>query len=422
MMMVLYEIKKVLLKPSSWIALLLLIAMTAFSCFQAVSGSIGNGLYWTDEDGTVQSGYSAAEKLRTSQKEWSGTLDQDLLERALTELKRLNTTAKESSDDTATSDTLLYSQRQKLKVIRDLLNQSFKDDYQWEYSDYFIAETLESEELSSFYANRIDQLRNWLYDENSSAYARFSEQEKQYLLSCYETLDTPFQVGYTLGWDMSYEVSMTIATWGSVIMAFLVAQLFAGEFHWKAESVYFSTTNGKKRGNAAKLAAGFLLTAGIYWIIQLVANLFVLGCLGFDGASCPVQSNSNWWNCIYNVTFLQRTLLGAADGFLCWLFLSATVMLTSALFQSVSLAVCAPCLMMLLPRFFEDSSILSSVERIVRLLPYKMFTTFANESIALYTVLGKVVTPITIQRILYPALTIILAIICYQVYKRKQVR
>lgn len=413
-MLVCYEIKKVLIKPSSWVALLLLVAMAAFSSFQAVSGSIGNGLYWTNEDGTVETGLTAAKKLRASQKEWSGTLDQELLKKALTELKRLDATAK--------SDTQLYSQRQKLKGIRDLLNQSFKENYQWEYADYFLAETLEADQLPHFYENRIDQLRNWLYDENNNAYARFSEQEKQYLLRCYETLDTPFQVGYTLGWDMSYEVSMTIATWGSVIMAFLVAQLFAGEFRWKAESVYFSTAKGKQRGNAAKLTAGFLLTAIVYWMIQLAANLFVLGCLGFDGASCPVQSSSNWWKCIYNVTFLQRTLLGAADGFLCWLFLSAAVMLLSALFRSISMAVCVPCLMMLLPRFLESSSILRTAQGILRLLPYKMFATFANESITLYTVFGKVVTPIAIQRMLYPILTIILAILCYQVYKRKQVR
>lgn len=221
---------------------------------------------------------------------------------------------------------------------------------------------------------------------------------------------------------MAYEVSTSVALWGSIILAFLISHIFAGEFRWKTDSIYFSTEHGRKKASAVKLASGFLLTTALYWMGMLLVNVFLLCCLGFNGAACPIQASSNWWNSIYNVTFVERTLLGLVDGYLCWLFIAAVVMLASALFRSLSLAVFAPCLLMLIPRFLEDSSIAQSIHGIMCLLPHKMFTTYGNESISLYTICATVVPPITIQRILYPTLTIILTLLCYRAYKRKQVR
>ena len=418
MTLIWYEIKKVLLKPSCCIALLILAVLATQSCVQAISGNIGSGVHWSYEDGQTEEGYAAAQKLRAAQSKWSGTLNQQLLEKALAELKQIDSI----SEDDEARDKIIYAQRQELKVIRDLLNQSFKSNYQWEYQDYFLAETLDSKQLPYFYENRITQLRDWLYNEGSTGYSRFSEAEKQYLIECYESLETPFQVDYSFGWDMSYEVSMSIALWGSILLAFLIAQIFAGEFRWKTDSIYFSTEHGRKRGSITKLLAGFLLTTIVYWVVMLIANLIVLSCLGVQGANCPIQANANWWNSIYNITFIQRTLLGLLDGYLCWLFVAAAVMLMSATSRSISLGVLVPCLLMLIPRFLEDSNIASSLSTILCLLPNKMLTTYGNEPIALYTVFGKVMPPITIQRCLYPALALILALVCYWAYQRKQVR
>ena len=61
-------------------------------------------------------------------------------------------------------------------------------------------------------------------------------------------MKTPFQVGYTTGWDMAWRVSYYIILYGSLFITFLVSGIFANEFRWKADSVYFSTELGRKRG------------------------------------------------------------------------------------------------------------------------------------------------------------------------------
>ena len=64
--------------------------------------------------------------------------------------------------------------------------------------------------------------------------------------------------------------------YGSILMAFLVAGIFANESRWKTDSVYFSTEQGRKRGVIAKLSAGFLLTTVVYWTLMLVMYLLIL--------------------------------------------------------------------------------------------------------------------------------------------------
>lgn len=415
MAMVRYEIRKALLRPSCQIALLLLLILAGQCCCQVLNGT--ESAYWLGDDGQTETGPAAMKKLRQAQKEWSGTLDEELLQRALAELKEAKAEGEnhpEDSDDTS-------RRIQGLQNIRMLLNWSFKESYTWEYEDYFLAEKIQPEQLSDFYENRTSQLKDWLYDESGTAYTSFSEAEKQYMIQCYEALETPFQVGYTSGWDMAFRVSYYIILYGSILMAFLVAGIFANEARWKADSVYFSTKLGREKGIASKLAAGFLLTTAVYWSVLLTVNGVTLSLMGFEGGNCPIQADWHFWNRIYNITFSQRSALALADGYLLWLFLSALVMLVSAVSGSLSLSVSVPTLLMLGASLLEHRGYMDGATKILALLPHKMTTVYMNDPLVLYTVFGEVMPSITVQRILYASLTVLMAVGCCRVFQRKQV-
>ena len=411
-----YEIKKVLLRPSCQIALLLVLLLAGRFCIQVMWGS--ESAYWVNENGEVETGYAAMQKLRAAQMEWSGKLDQELLEKALTELRQAERERVDHPEDPDYS----YKKCQGLQNIRMLINNAFKSSYIWKYDDYYLAETLNLEQLPHFYENRIKQLEEWLYDETSSGYRAFSEQEKQYLIHCYESLETPFEVSYTTGWDMAFRISSYIILYGSIIMAFLTSGIFANENRWKTDSVYFSTELGRKRGAAVKLATGFLLTTVVYWSILLTVNLITLSLMGFEGGNCPIQTDYHNWNRIYNISFFQRCVLSLADGYLLWMFLSAFVMLVSAVTGSVSLATTIPSLLMLGADFLDRRGYAEEVMNLLTLLPHKMTIAYGNTPFVLYSVFGRIVTPITIQRILYSSLIVLMAVICYQVFQRKQIR
>ena len=277
-------------------------------------------------------------------------------------------------------------------------------------------------QIPNFYENRVTQLRNWLYDESSVAYSWFSEAEKQYLIRNYESLETPFEVDYTTGWDMAYHVSYYIILYGSIFITFLVSGIFANEFRWRADSVYFSTELGRKRGTLSKLTAGFLLTTVVYWIILLTVNLIILSIMGFDGGNCAIQTDFYHWNRIYNITFFERSVLSLLDGYLLWMFVSALVMLVAAASGSLSLSVSVPSLLMLGVNFLDRGGYVEGALKFIMLFPHKMATAYGNEPIVLYSVFGKIMPPITIQRVLYFGLTVLMAIGCYQIFRRRQVR
>ena len=221
---------------------------------------------------------------------------------------------------------------------------------------------------------------------------------------------------------MAYRISYYIILYGSILMAFLTAGIFANESRWKTNSLYFCTVLGRQKGTAAKLTSGFLLTTIVYWGVLLTVNLITLGLMGFEGGSCPIQADYHNWNRIYNITFFQRSVYALADGYLLWMFLSAFVMLVSAASGSLSLSAVIPSLLMLGTDFLDRHGYVEKLSDVIRLFPHKMATAYGNESVVLYSVFGKIMPPITIQRVLYFCLTILMAIGCYQIFRRKQVR
>ena len=64
--MIFYEIKKTVSRTGGRIALGLLLFTLAVSCFLAVR------VYYVNEEGVREYGYSAVRKLRAAQKEWAG--------------------------------------------------------------------------------------------------------------------------------------------------------------------------------------------------------------------------------------------------------------------------------------------------------------------------------------------------------------
>ena len=206
-------------------------------------------------------------------------------------------------------------------------------------------------------------------------------------------------------------------------MAFLVSGIFANEFRWKTDAVYFSTENSRKKGVIAKLAAGFLLTTTVYWGFMLLLNLLILSMLGFDGGGLSILAYPmKNWKSIYNLTFQQRNLLALLDGFLIWLFFIAVAMLVSAATRSAGLAVIVPAMLILIPSFLDANGITKESSFLMGFFPDKMARAYVgNFPYILGTLFGKVVPMLYIQRILYIFLVVMLTLVSWQVFRSKQV-
>lgn len=408
-MMFRYEIKKVFSKRSGKIAILLLLVIVSITCWFAMDVSFVN------ENGETEKGYAAVRRLREAQKEWAGMLDEEKLRQAIEENNRINATPEASSNNLTDSE-IVYSWKQGIAEIRNLLNCSYAEEFR--SYDYYRADSLNAADTGAFYENRITLLKSWLSDD---AKDQFSDREKEYLIKQYESLETPFFYDYTKGWTQALEYSPTVIMLVMLILGFLVTGIFSNEFSWKSDAIFFTAVYGRNKAVAAKIKAGSAIVTAVYWAAILLYSGIVLSYLGIDGAVCPIQASFYGWKCFYNIQFWQAYLLTVTGGYIGCLFISLLTMFLSAKTKSAVLAVMLPFVLIFIPSFLGNIEN-SFVNKILGLLPDRLLQiSTVIKFFDLYKVGNKVTGAVPVLFALYAVLVILLPPVIYQEYRHKQI-
>ncbi|MDE7313328.1 MAG: ABC transporter permease [Eubacterium sp.] len=401
-----YEMKKVFSKRSSQIALLLILALLGVVSYLAVN------ITYVDGDGNKIKGPAAAVKLKEAQKEWAGCLDEEKLRQAIAENRRIKQSAQYRSKELKDNE-IAYSWGQGVQGIRDLLNCAFAKGFQ-DY-DYYRADSLTESDAADFYSNRIQLLKSWLSKEASE---QFSDSQKAYLVSQYEKLQVPFSIDYMLGWRQAVEYAPTVVMLLALILGYLVAGIFSGEFSWRADAVFFSSAYGRNRAVRDKIKAGLGIVTGIYAAVFILYTCFVLLCLGADGAGLPVQASWTSWKSFYHMTVWQEYLAIAIGGYLGCLFLALLTMLVSAKTKSAVLAVMVPFLAIFLPTFLQGVNH-PAVTKVTGLLPDQLLQVgMVVRYFHLYEIGGKVVGALPILLVLYLVLAAVLVPVIDRGYRK----
>ena len=390
--MVRFELKKMLGKTGGKIALLLLAAIVVICCWQAV-----REVSYIDEEGNIQTGFIAARKYRAMSKEWAGILDEEKLRKVIAQNQRIAADPDFNSGDTKKINALI-SPTQGSAGIRALMICSYSEEFRT--YDSWIAYRVQPDQAPQFYENRTRLLKEWLYSED--AIDEFSQSEKDFLIQQYESLETPFKVDYSEGWQQIAPYSMTVAMLGAIIVGYLLSGLFAGEFQIKSDALFFSSFHGRNRAIIAKVKAGFLLVTIVYWVMWLTYSGFVLAYLGADGGDTPIQSTMRDWKSFYNIT--QS--------------IGAMTMWVSAATKSSILAAMVPWVLIFIPSFVQNLHFLDDVmvlfpDRLLRVCEGLRF-------FEMFELFGKVVGAIPLQFAIYIPVTLLLMPLIYQTYRKKQ--
>ncbi len=408
-MMFRYEMKKVFAKAGTKIAVIVLLAILGVTCGFAMDVS------YVNENGEAENGYAAVRQLREKQKEWSGILDEEKLQKVIEENQRISATPQAKSKDYKENN-IAFSWRQGISEIRELLNASFMDEFR--SYDYYKADTLMASDASAFYENRTVLLKEWLSNE---AKHQFSDVEKQYLVQKYEALKIPLLYDYIGGWTQLFEYVSTVIIITTLVLGYLVAGIFSSEFGWKSDAIFFTTVHGRNKAVVAKIKAGISIVTMIYWPVILLYSGIVLLYLGADGAVCPVQADMVGWKCFYNIQVWQKYLLTVVGGYIGCLFISFLTMLVSAKTKSAVVAVMLPFILIFIPSFLGNIES-PVINKVLGLLPDRLLQiSTALGYFDLYKVGGKVIGAIPILLVLYSVLTILHVPIIYQEYQHKQI-
>lgn len=409
MLMVIFELKKIFLKPINKIAVIILVATLCVVSYLAI-----DYVFYVDENGDRITGFAAAQALREEKSKWAGYITEDVLIKVLEENSIIVNSEGYLSNDVEESNKA-YSKMQSFSDIREMINRAFGEFQKY---NYYRANSVTEGEIVSFYDRRTMNLREWLNSDTQENY--YSEEEKQFLIAQYEELETPFYYEPADGWDALLEYSTTIVMLLVLITGFLVSGIFSDEIQLKADSIFFSTVLGRNRAIKAKIKAGFVVVTVIYWTTILLFTGIVLTVLGASGANCAIQNGFANWKSFYNITYLQAYLLTVLGGYLGNLFILFLSMFASAKTHSKALAVTIPFILLFIPSFLSGLSVLSEV---LGILPDQLLQIpMAIKTFNLYQFGKKVVGAVPIILIVYTVLFLLLLPILYYVYRKTEVK
>lgn len=399
-----FEIKKILVKPVNKIVLLVLVAALLVGSFLTL-----RDVTYTTEGGEVLRGISAAKELKSAKNEWKGELTEDVLRHVIEENQKI--LAETPDLDEA------FVKQQGLRDIHEMLNNGFAGFDEW---DYYRADSLSPEEAAGIYQIRVDSLKEYL--SRDEVKDTFSEKEKEFLISQWENLKTPFYYEYAEGWKalLDSQYLPTLMTLLVVILGALVAGIFSDEYSWKADSIFFSSKLGRNKAVLSKISAGFLITTVLYWASILLFTIIILGALGVGGANCPVQLGESNWMSIYNWTYLQKYFFVTIGSYIGSMFITFLAMTVSAVTRSTVIAVVIPFALSCAPMFLGRITILS---RIVSFFPDMLLRicTYHDEFL-LCQIGGKVMGVFTFLIPLYVVLCFVIVPVLYLVYKKAEVK
>lgn len=404
-----YELKKVLGGTGGKIAALLLALVVAMGCWASVSE-----VTWVNEQGDKESGLAAIAQLRSAQKQWAGMLDTPRLEEIIRENQRLCATPEAQSADYHQND-IAYGWKQGIRPVLNMMNYAYSKGFQ-EY-DWYCNESVTPAQAKDFYPNRIRLMTDWMEDETGSAAHILSQREMAYLRAQYETLNTPFYVDYNEGWSQVLFYSPSVIMMATLILGYLCAGIFANEYRWKADPVYFSARHGRGKAVWAKLRAGFVLISGVYWAAVLCYSLVCLSILGFDGGSCPIQINL--WKSFYHLTLWQALLLVTVGGYIGSLFFGFLTMWVSSLTRSALFASTVPFLLVFLPNFLDNLNI-DRVSKLLGLMPDQLLQVYqALRYFNIYDLGFTVKGAMELLPVFYALLTALLVPLTYRQFRKR---
>ena len=411
--MLYYELKKIWVKPGTKIAMIILAVLLFVVCWSAV-----RGVYWLDENHERVYGIEGIQMLKAAKKEWTGILTEEVIADVIRENTRINETPEALSED-INQQNIAYGWKQGFADIRYLIMRSYCE---FQEADYYKPDRLKPEDAQYFYENRTQHLKDWLGEEYPQS--KLSEDEREFLIERYEALETPLEYDYAEGWKQLFEYSSMITMIMMLVLGFVSASVFAGEFSYKADAIFYSSYHGRRKAVAAKLGAAILFITMVYAVMMFLFTIIVLAMLGTDGAGLVIQTNYDYgWKSFYTLTNMQEYQLIVIGGYIGTMFVLLLTMLVSAMTRSTALAAIVPFIVIFLPSFIGDSHKYGIVEKIIAVLPDRLLA--VNQSISLfylYHIGGKVVGALSVIFPLYAVLAVALCPPLYHIYRRKESR
>ncbi len=330
-----YELKKLFTKKSSRILLAALILLAAAASVLA-AGSVN----YTDKDGNLHRGISAARLLTAEKNKWQGELTPQVLSKVISQGQRdqrqaAGKSANPDGENTAnTEEGFSSAGSASYADIEFMINQILSGD-----GDYNpqAAARLTPDKARDLYQTRQQHIEEILRVQAQNP------QKQAFLEKKYAAVHTPFYYEAADSWKTLFMYLRIYVLIAVTVIGFFAAGIFADEFRLKADAILFSTRNGRGKAVISKIQAGLFMATAVYWAGALLLSLLTLSAMGKSGMTAPIQIEDPYN--IYDITYGQIWLLILLCGYIGALLSASLAMLAAAGTRSHILAASIPLLL-----------------------------------------------------------------------------
>lgn len=395
-----YELKKIFRKRINLIILIVLFLLAVIlSCL-----AIGSMRY-RDSEGTLYTGVTAGRKLADDRNRWKGELTPEKIQEIVRNVQELAQEYPEGIPDTE------YGKiAQSYDDITNFIINVLTPDTDYDESVLY---QLTEKTVGVLYTTYKENLQKMIQEYGDT------KEKQEFLGKQYESIEMPLTYAAKDAWDNMAMYAQTYGIILAVVIGFLASGIFVDEFRTKAEAVFFSAKYGRTKATSNKLAAGVLMTTGVYWSGMAVLSLISFGIMGTSGFLTPYQIDQPY--SIYSMTYGEYYLLILICGYIASLLAAAITMLVTAKMHTANLAVCIPFFLYCMLPFIGRA--LPSLETFFNIMPsvFMNIIEYAKTPIV-FQIGNNVIRQIPLVMSIYAILSTVLFPLVYRSYSRYGLR
>lgn len=388
-----FEYRKMIVKPSTIIILLLAVFLTACTSVGPLMGD-----YYVKGE-KLESNYDGMKKDREYIRSLAGReLGSDLLSEAIEAYTRIpNTDGKYTDLEDYHQYARPYSE------IYHIIRRVYR------LSDWKEVKSISQEDINNFYSIRQRMIEKNIEETTMSAI------EKEASIKLSRQVHTPFIYSYTGGYTNFLQQMYTTAILICFICAICIAPIFAGEYVDKMDSLILSSKYGKNKIIYAKIFTGISFSILLSILLTGVSYITIMMFYGWDGGNSPIQLFLPL--SIQPFTMKQAAFLYFNVVIFGNILSSSLTMLLSSKLRSPFMVIVIMTVFTILPMFLSISQDVLWIYHLYNLIPANMFYLDNITSIYFINFLGLVVQPYVIILAFGIILSIILLPLVYRNFK-----
>ena len=395
-LMLKYELKKIFSKRINQVLLAAVLVVTII-----YSGMAIGSMRYVDEEGQDHTGIEAGRLLAEDVNQWKGELTSEKISEVINDYKELSAKYPDGLPQEEWGKHV-----QSYYDIYSFVIDVMTPDSEWNES---VVYQLSDEQLQDIYTIYQDNMKKMAEEYGTTP------EKRSYLESIYEKIEIPLAFAAKDSWATMTMYAQTYVLLMAVIIGFLAAGIFSGEFRPGTEDVFLAAKYGRSKAIKNKIIAGILVATVIYWIGAGILSFISFAVMGSSGFFTPYQLEDPY--SIYVMTYGEYYLLILAGGYIATMFCAALTMLVTVKMHTPNLAVCIPFFLLCMMPFI--ARVLPAFDAFFNLLPTVLTNIFnAVRTPILFQIGPFVFRQISFLMFLYIVLFIVLLPFIYRSYSR----